>query len=158
MAYWLGDYSRKGLRWDVIQFNSGLHDMKQKTLGGDYAVPVDVYKKNLRKQMEIMKKTGATLIWCSTTPVQNDSGSARYAFRTKGAERDFNQAAMEVMREYPEIQINDLCKVVNESSVFDTWRKRKDVHFYRQDEQAVLGKAVADAVTKALKSRKADRK
>lgn len=158
MAYWLGDYSRKGLHWDVIQFNSGLHDMKQKTLGGDYAVAIDDYKSNLRKQIEIMKKTGATLIWCSTTPVPNDLGSPRYAYRSKGSERDFNKAAMEVMREYPEIQVNDLCKVVNESSMFDAWRKRKDVHFWKSEEQAVLGKAVADAVIKALKSRKTGRK
>jgi len=158
MAYWLGDYSRKGLQWDVIHFNSGLHDMKQKTLDGDYAVPIDVYKENLRKQIAIMKKTGATLIWCSTTPVPNDLGSPRYGFRKKGAEKDFNRAALEVMREHPEIQVDDLCKVVNESSVFDAWRKRKDVHFWKSQEQAVLGKAVADAIIKALNSRKTDNK
>lgn len=158
MAYWLGDYRRKGLQWDVIQFNSGLHDMKQQTPGGPHAVPLDVYKKKLRKEIEIMQRTGATLIWCSTTPVQNDSGSARYAYRTQGAERDFNRAALEVVREFPEIQVNDLAGVVNESSVFDAWRKRRDVHFWAAEEQAVLGKAVADAVVKALKSRKAGRK
>jgi hypothetical protein len=158
MAYWQGDYTRKGLHWDVIHFNSGLHDMKQKTLGGDYAVALDDYKKNLRKQIEIMKKTGATLIWCTTTPVPNDLGSPRYAFRSKGAEKDFNKAAMEVMRDYPEIQIDDLCKVVNESSVLDAWRKGRDVHFWKQEEQAVVGKAVAAAVIKALKSRKAGQK
>ena len=152
MQYWLGDTTRKGLGWDVIHFNSGLHDMKQQTLGGDYAVGLDAYKKNLRKEIEIMKKTGATLIWCSTTPVPNDLGSTRYAFRSKGAEKDFNRAALEVLGDYPEIQINDLCKVVHESGVFDGWRKGKDVHFWRQDEQAVLGKAVADAVIKAIKS------
>lgn len=158
MAYWLGDYRRQGLEWDVIQFNSGLHDMKLSSPDGTFAVSVDEYKKNLRKEIEIMTKTGATLIWCSTTPVQNDSGSAQYGFRRKGAEKEFNQAALEVMREFPEIQINDLCQVVHDSSVFDSWRNNEDVHFYKQEEQAALGKAVADAVIKAIESRKAERK
>ena len=153
MAYWLGDYTREGLGWEVILFNSGMHDMKQKQLGGAYAVPLDVYKDNLRKEIEIMKKTGATLVFCTTTPVPNDLGSAQYAFRSKGAEKDFNLAAREVLRDYPDIQIADLCKVVNESSVYDQWRQGKDVHFWDVKQQAVLGKAVAAAVVKALKSR-----
>ena len=153
MQYWLGDYTRKGLGWDVIQFNSGLHDMKMKSADGSYAVPIDLYKKNLRREIEILRKTGATLIWCSTTPVPCDCGSPRYGFRRKGAEKDFNRAALEVLRDYPEIQVTDLAKVVNESSVFDAFRKRKDVHYYSPQEQAALGKAVAAGVIKAIKTR-----
>ena len=26
---WLGNYTQKGFHWDVIQFNHGLHDLKQ---------------------------------------------------------------------------------------------------------------------------------
>jgi hypothetical protein len=150
---WLGDYTQPRRHWDLIQFNSGLHDMKQKVLRGPYAVPIDQYKANLRREIAILKKTGAALIWCSTTPVQNDSGSANYAFRTKGAEKAFNAAALEVMREYPEIRINDLGKMVNESKTFDEWRRARDVHFYRPEEQAALGKAVADAVRQAMGDR-----
>jgi hypothetical protein len=28
MELWLGNYQKKGLHWDVIQFNHGLHDLK----------------------------------------------------------------------------------------------------------------------------------
>ncbi len=153
MAYWLGDYTKEGLHWDVIHFNSGLHDMKQKTLGGAYAVSLDVYKTKLREEIEIMKKTGAALIFCATTPVPNDSGSARYAFRSKGAEKDFNRAALEVLRDYPEILVNDLAGVVNKSEALENWRKGREVHFWKKEEQAVVGKAVADAIIKALKNR-----
>jgi len=153
MEYWMGDHTRKGLHWDVIQFNHGLHDLKQPSAEAPYAVPIEVYKKNLKKEIEIAKKSGATLIWCSTTPVPNSSGG-KYG-RQKGAEKEFNKAALEVMRQYPEIQINDLCKVVNDSSVFDNWRRGSDVHFYKAEEQALLGKAVAAAVIKALAARKA---
>jgi hypothetical protein len=154
MAYWLGDYTKKGRHWDVILFNSGMHDMKQKTLDGEYAVPLDTYKEKLRKEISIMKETGATLVFCTTTPVPNTGGSARYGYRVKGAERDFNRAALEVLQDYPEIQINDLCKVVNESSELDAWRKGTEVHYWKAAEQAVIGRAVADAVITAIKTRK----
>lgn len=154
MAYWLGDYTRKGLGWDVILFNSGMHDMKQTVLHGAYAVPLDVYKTNLRKEIEIMMKTGASLVFVTTTPVPNDCGSAQYAFRSKGAEEDFNRAAREVLKDFPMIRICDLAKFVNESNVYDNWRKGKEVHYWKEEEQKPLGKVVAEAVVEALDEKK----
>jgi acyl-CoA thioesterase-1 len=153
---WLGDYQQKGLHWDVIQFNHGLHDLKQAydkntDSFGDYAVPIELYKQSLEKEIAILKKTGAKLIWCSTTPVPQDNKS-QYA-RRKGAEVLFNQAAAEVMQKHPEILINDLHGVVTNSPVFDNWRKGVDVHFYQKNEQKLLGDAVAEAVKKALNTK-----
>lgn len=150
---WLGDYQQPGAHWDVIQFNHGLHDLKQpydaKTDSfGDYAVALDDYKKNLEKQIATLRKTGAQLIWCTTTPIPNEN-KGPYA-RRKGANEVFNAAALEVMKKYPDILINDLARVVEESSVFDKWRTTNDVHFYQKEEQRVLGEAVAAAVRKAL--------
>lgn len=73
---WLGDYTQKGLQWDLIQFNHGLHDLKQvydeKTDSyGEHNIPLDDYKKYLEQEIAILKKTGAKLMWCSTTPVPN---------------------------------------------------------------------------------------
>lgn len=59
---WLGDG-----RWDLIHFNWGLHDLKK--INGKHQVPIDAYEKNLRQLVARMKKTGAKLLWCSTTPV-----------------------------------------------------------------------------------------
>ncbi len=153
MELWLGNYHEKGLHWDVIQFNHGLHDLKQaydaaSEKFGEYAVPIEEYKANLEKEIAILRRTGAKLIWCSTTPVPN-SNKGTYA-RRKGESAVFNKAAMEVMRKHPDIIVNDLCKVVDSSPVFDNWRKGVDVHFYQQEEQKILGDAVADAVRKAL--------
>ncbi len=150
---WLGDYQEKGLQWDVIQFNHGLHDLKQTYdaatgIFGDYAVSPEDYKNNLEKEIAILKKTGAKLIWCSTTPVPNDN-KGTYA-RRKGASEVFNQAALEVMKKHPEILVNDLYQVIAGSTVFDSWRKTVDVHFYQPEEQALLGGAVAAMVRKAL--------
>jgi hypothetical protein len=150
---WLGNFTEKGRHWDVIQFNHGLHDLKQtydsKTdTWGEYSVPMEDYKANLEKQIAILKKTGSKLIWCATTPVPN-SNKGEYA-RRKGACVDFNKAAREVMVKHPEIQINDLHATVTNSPVFDDWRKTIDVHFYKEEERQALGKAVADAVRAAL--------
>jgi hypothetical protein len=153
MELWLGDHHEKGRHWDVVQFNHGLHDLKQSydagsDRWGDYAVSLDDYKANLEKEIAILKKTGAALIWCTTTPVPN-SNKGRYA-RRKGAAKVFNEAALEVIRRHPEILVNDLHAVVEQSPVFDNWRKGTDVHFYTGAEQQVLGRAVAGAVRRAL--------
>jgi acyl-CoA thioesterase-1 len=59
---WLGDG-----KWDVIHFNWGLHDLKY--MEDKQQVPLPEYEKNLTTLVERMKKTGAKLIWCATTPV-----------------------------------------------------------------------------------------
>jgi len=150
---WMGDFRQPGFQWDVIQFNHGLHDLKQaydkdKDEFGAYAVSLEDYKANLEKQIAILKTSGAKLIWCSTTPVPNDN-KGTYA-RRKGAAKEFNAAALEVMRKHPEILINDLHGLIESSPVFDHWRTTVDVHFYTPEEQQALGEAVADAVKKAL--------
>jgi len=150
---WLGNFQEKGFHWDVIQFNHGLHDLKQAydmetDRFGDYAVSIADYQANLEKIIGILRQTGARLIWCTTTPVPNDNKS-QYA-RRKGAAREFNAAAMEVMKRHPDIIINDLYQAVDRSPLFDDWRKGADVHFYKPEEQRVLGEAVAAAVRTAL--------
>ncbi len=136
----------------MIHFNHGLHDLKQSAPDAPYATPLETYKANLRTEIKILKKTGAKLVFCTTTPVHKSNGG-KYG-RQKGSEVAFNKAAMEVMKEYPEIQINDLCKVVKESAVFDECRKGWDVHYYKAAEQKLLAQAVAKAVKKALESKK----
>ncbi len=155
ISYWLGDYKKEGRGWEIVLVNSGMHDMKQKELRGPYAVPLDDYKKGLKKELDIIKETGATIVFVTTTPVPNDSGSANYAFRTKGAEADFNNAARELLKDYPQVQILDLAKVVNESKVLDNWRKGTEVHYWKAHESAVLGKAVAEKIKAVLAAKKA---
>lgn len=161
MELWLGDYTQPGLGWDVIQFNHGLHDLKQfydeeTETYGRHQISIEQYKANLEKEIAIMKKTGATLMWCSTTPVPNSS-IGYWKQGTMGRQKDedlvFNKAAMEVMARHPEILINDLNKTIREddSGVFDAWWKGKDVHFWGRPQQEVVGKAVAEAVKRALK-------
>jgi len=60
---WLGDG-----RWDVIHFNWGLHDIKIMD-GKTHQVPIADYEANLRRLVGTLKKTGAKLVWATTTPV-----------------------------------------------------------------------------------------
>ena len=154
LALWLGDYTKKGFHWDIIQFNHGLHDLRQRydkksKTWGKHQVSIEDYKNNLEKEIKILKKTGAKLIWCTTTPVPNSSGG-KYG-RRKDEDLVYNKAAMEVISKYPHIQVNDLNKFVRESKAFDQWRKGKNVHF-KPAERAALGKAVAMAIEKAIKT------
>jgi len=55
-------------RWDVIHFNFGLHDLKINP-DGSRQVPLEEYGRNLREIAARLKKTGARLVWATTTPV-----------------------------------------------------------------------------------------
>jgi arylsulfatase len=55
-------------KWDLIHFNWGLHDLKYMPDGKKQVSPED-YEKNLRELVKQLKATGATVVWCSTTPV-----------------------------------------------------------------------------------------
>ncbi len=106
---WLGD-----LKWDVIHFNWGLHDLKYvgvdgttlsdpKAAGSHPQVALDQYEKNLGQLVEQLKKTGAKLIWCATTPVPDGSPG-----RIMGDELKYNQVAAKIMKASG-IAIDDLC-------------------------------------------------
>ncbi|MEP7271377.1 MAG: SGNH/GDSL hydrolase family protein [Acidobacteriota bacterium] len=81
---WLGNDKS-----DVIHFNWELHDVKwcddNGTLTevgvGHQQVPITAYDTNLRHLVARLKKTGATLIWCSTTPVPAKSKGASRAMK-----------------------------------------------------------------------------
>jgi len=105
---WLG----KG-KWDVIHFNWGLHDLKYlgpkgenladpKAADSHQQIPPAEYEKNLQLLVKQMKKTGARLIWCSTTPVPSGAKG-----RVVGDSVKYNQIALRVMEEHG-ITVDDL--------------------------------------------------
>ena len=53
--------------WNVITFNFGLHDLKLDT--GSHQVEIPQYQANLKTIVDALRKTGAKLIWVTTTPV-----------------------------------------------------------------------------------------
>src|SRR5262245_36195792 len=102
---WLGDG-----KWDLIHFNFGLHDVRHfddqgKATAADQGhrqVSDSDYEKNLEQLVARMKKTGAKLIFATTTPVPDGS-----AGRIRGDERKYNEIALRVMQRHG-VMVDDL--------------------------------------------------
>ncbi len=102
---WLGE-----AHWDVIHFNHGLHDLKYvdergrntSVKTGKQQIPVEKYEQNLDEMVERLEKTGAKLIFATTTPVPDGTG-----IRAKGDAVIYNRAAEKVMKQHA-VPINDL--------------------------------------------------
>jgi acyl-CoA thioesterase-1 len=133
-------------KWDVIHFNWGLHDLKhwkdgKLDLAGPQVNPVEQYEKNLREIVARLKKTGAKLIWASTTPVPEGSGG-----RVAKDELAYNEAALRVMKEEG-VAIDDLHTFA--ASKLAEIQLPKNVHFTGAGCKA-LAEQVAASIKRAL--------
>ena len=141
---WLGDG-----KWDVIHFNFGLHDLvymdaqgkRVSPAEGRPQVPLADYAKNLETMVARLKKTGAKLIFATTTPVPVGE-----PIRVADSDKEYNAAALKVMKEHG-IAVDDLNGFV---------RSRKaegmlphNVHFTPAGSKALAGQ-VADSIKGAL--------
>jgi len=138
---WLGQG-----KWDAVHFNWGLHDLKHIRDGKlDSSAPqvrsVAEYEKNLRKLVLRLKKTGAKLVWCSTTPVPAGSHG-----RVQGDAAKYNKAAAKVMAEQ-KVPVNDLYAFALPQ--LKKIQRPANVHFTPAGSDA-LARRVADAILKAL--------
>lgn len=96
---WLGDK-----KWDVIHFNFGLHDVRFMDETGKQQVSIEDYEKNLRSLVERMKKTGAVVIFATTTPIVPDSTGPKRLVEDVLA---YNKVALKVMEENG-VNVDDL--------------------------------------------------
>lgn len=116
-------------RWDVIHFNFGLHDLKyldaKKALApphlGKQVASPDVYEKNLRTIVARLKRTGAKLIFATTTPVPAGADG-----RVEADVPRFNAVALRVMKEMG-VAIDDLYAFVGPRQ--GEIQRPKNVHF-----------------------------
>lgn len=128
-----------GVRWDVIHFNFGLHDLRY--VGGKYQVPLDLYEENLRELVRRLKFSGAKLIWASTTPVPEGAGGRR-----PGDEAKYNAVAKKVMEDNG-IPTNDLYALARPT--LEELQQPRNVHFRDKGYQA-LARQVAASILTAL--------
>jgi lysophospholipase L1-like esterase len=126
---WLGEG-----KWDVIHFNFGIHDRH---------TPVAEYSQRLEQLVERMQKTGATLVWASTTPIPDDPAKKQTAVSI--VER--NKVAAEVMAKHG-VATDDLFTAITPH--LEKMQNPNDVHFNAAGYE-FLGQQVACAITKALK-------
>ena len=147
---WLGDKP-----WDVIHFNFGLHDLKYlgprgqnladpKGEGSHQQVPLADYEKHLKTMVARLEKTGARLIWRSTTPVPPGARG-----RVVGDSAKYNKVAAKIMKER-KIAIDDMysfCMPRLKEII-----RPANVHFTPAGSKALAQQAVT-AITAALKRR-----
>ncbi len=144
--------------WDVIHFNWGLHDLcyrhpeskvqgRRDKVNGTIAVPLAQYERNLEQLVEQLKKTGAKLIWASTTVVPEGE-----AGRVLGDDIKYNAAAKRIMDRHG-IVINDLHAL---TATFGPalFSGPGNVHFTK-DGSAKLAAQVAEAIRANLPGAKA---
>ena len=146
---WLGDG-----KWDLIHFNWGLWDMYGWEYHKDDRSP-SAYGKRLESLVERLKKTGAKLIWATTTPACPDKETTmerrfKQDVRISSVlESKYLEAALAVMRKNG-VQVNDLHAFMKPQ-----WAKYaiadNNVHFKPEGKKA-LGKKVSDCIADALKA------
>lgn len=145
---WLGD-----TKWDVIQFNHGLHDLKYLDVDGKSArtkegahiqVPIEKYKENLEAIVLRLKKTGAKLIFATTTPYPD---KVEGPLREKGDAERYNAAALEVIKRH-DVAIDDLYTFI--SPRLAELQLPNNVHFSDKGYE-VLAEEVAEHIQAALK-------
>jgi lysophospholipase L1-like esterase len=95
---WLG-----GQKWDVIHFNFGLHDLKIID-GGERQIPQAQYEANLTEIVKKLKKTGAKLVFATTTPVPEGKVNPP---REPADVPAYNAAALRIMQRFA-VPVNDL--------------------------------------------------
>ena len=130
MDAWLGDG-----KWDVVHFNFGIHDRK---------TPLPDYEQRLEQIITRLQKTGAKLIWASTTPVP---AGTRDGPSMPAAIVERNKIAAALMKKHG-IAIDDLFGTLTPH--VERVMKPDDVH-PNGEGYKLLGKQVAVAIENAIK-------
>ena len=143
------------VRWDVIHFNFGLHDLKYlgpkgqnladpKGEGSHQQVQITDYEKNLRTMVARLEKTGAELVWRTTTPVPPGARG-----RVVGDSVKYNQIALRVMKEHG-IAVNDLYRL--SIGKLEKIQRPANVHFTPEGSR-MLAEQVVKSISSQLKKK-----
>jgi uncharacterized protein DUF4832/GDSL-like lipase/acylhydrolase family protein/glycosyl hydrolase family 42 (putative beta-galactosidase) len=138
---------RWSFEWDVIHFNVGLHDLKYVLNGklnkksGKQVHSTEEYENNLRGMISFLLELApqARLIFATTTPVPEGEPG-----RVAGDARKYNEVALKVLKDYPQIAVNDLY-AFTKTRHSEWWTRPGNVHFTPEGSKA-LGNKVAHAI------------
>ena len=143
---WLGD-----TKWDVIHFNWGVWDIYGWQYASDDRSPA-AYAQRLETLVVRMKKTGAKLIWATTTPCPPKAEGTmlkrwkKEVVISPDLEREYRDAALQVMKKH-EVQVNDLYTLLKPRQ--SELQAEDNVHF-SQAAAYLMAKQVADSILKNL--------
>lgn len=158
-----GEYSAFGLahikewlgegKWDVIHFNWGIWDTHLLDSSGGLITNEDgyvgtakirttiaEYQENLNQLIDIMERTGAKLVWASSTPITSRKGKRLEDIG------NYNKAAAEVMHSR-HVMIDDLHSLIEPH--LSEMQGADGCHFTPQGYD-YLGKQVAESILAVL--------
>ena len=88
--------------FDLVHFNNGYWDMNHEDPFGNPETPIEDYLHNLRRLVELIKKTGAIPVFSLTTPIYNidkeEDGFLKTGYRDEWV-KEYNAAAFSLMKE-----------------------------------------------------------
>jgi lysophospholipase L1-like esterase len=143
----------EGGPWKVIHFNWGLHDLcyrnpdskaqgNRDKINGKISVPLEQYQKNIETLVERLEKTGAKLIFATTTVVP-EGETGRFA----GDDVKYNAAAEAVMKKHG-ISIDDL-HALSKTFAPGLFQSPGNVH-YKPEGYQKLAEQVAASIAREL--------
>ena len=136
LATWLGSSTP-----DIVHLNCGLHDLRTTPETGQYQVPIEDYEANLRQIFQRLTGRVKTVIWATTTPVNQERHNTNKPFHRAEADVDrYNTVARRVADEF-KLPTDDLNQVVAKAGR-DALLTADGVH-YTDAGKALLGQAVA---------------
>lgn len=144
---WLGE-----TKWDVIHFNFGLWDMYGWEFDEEDRSP-KAYEQRLETIVTRLKKTGAKLIWATTTPACPEAEVTmlkrfhKEVVISAELEQQYLDAAARVMKKHG-VQVNDLHALVKPE--LDELLVAPDNVHYTARGYALLGKQVAQTIAATL--------
>ena len=110
LRFWLKDFSAP----DIIHFNAGLWDTAILYREDGCFIDLEIYVKYMKSVLRELKKTGAKIIFATTTPVSDEketlSGPNPPAHKNQDI-INYNNAVLEAFKD-EDIIVNDLFSVV----------------------------------------------
>lgn len=143
LRFWLDEFPTP----DIIHFNAGLWDSAILYPEDGCFVGLSEYEKNMRAILRELKKTGAKVIFATTTPVSDEkaelSGSIPPAHKNSDI-GTYNRAVLEML-DRDEVAVNDLFALMYPEK--EKYLSEDMIH-PNEDGVKLLGTAVADAIKK----------
>ena len=134
---------------DVVHVNCGLHDLRREFGQAESAIPLKQYVTNVRTIItRLRSETRATVVWASTTPVNEEWHHRNKPFdRLEADVVAYNSAAGQVARDLG-VPVNDLFAVVQQAGR-DALLQPDGVHFTAAGYQ-LIGERVSRFIIELL--------
>lgn len=141
LRFWLNDFEYP----DIIHWNIGLWDLAILYPEDGCFISQENYVDNMKKILRELKKTGAKIIFATTTPVWDEKKKMKGPFPPANRNEDiiaYNEAVLKAFYG-EELEINDLHALIYEKRYIYIG---SDMVHPNKEGIEVLGKAVADAI------------